>query len=201
MPDYKLLARIQHTIQHPIQPGHLDQFARFGPVFEMDEPIDTTDERSVRSADSPALAQSTVNQDATQSALTDPKRFILGGKAILTIVGQSVRYTFKVTRSDDQRAYFVSMLTGPENLTDYTYVGLLDVQTGKIKLTLKSKLTRDSQPVKAWDWTVSRVWAGQSIEPARIYHVGRCGRCGRALTVPSSIESGFGPECAGKLGE
>jgi hypothetical protein len=33
-----------------------------------------------------------------------------------------------------------------------------------------------------------------------VWHEGRCGRCGRKLTVPESIESGFGPECASILG-
>jgi hypothetical protein len=28
------------------------------------------------------------------------------------------------------------------------------------------------------------------------HHEGKCGRCGRLLTVPSSIESGIGPECS-----
>jgi hypothetical protein len=27
------------------------------------------------------------------------------------------------------------------------------------------------------------------------WHEGRCGRCGRRLTVPDSIASGYGPEC------
>ena len=29
-----------------------------------------------------------------------------------------------------------------------------------------------------------------------VWHEGRCGRCNRALTVPESIASGIGPECA-----
>jgi predicted metal-dependent hydrolase len=29
-----------------------------------------------------------------------------------------------------------------------------------------------------------------------VHHEGKCGRCGRLLTVPSSIESGIGPECS-----
>jgi len=28
-----------------------------------------------------------------------------------------------------------------------------------------------------------------------VFHEGACGRCGRTLTVPESIASGFGPEC------
>jgi hypothetical protein len=32
-----------------------------------------------------------------------------------------------------------------------------------------------------------------------VWHEGSCARCGKKLTVPESIESGFGPECV-KLG-
>jgi len=32
------------------------------------------------------------------------------------------------------------------------------------------------------------------------YHVGRCGRCARPLTVPASIINGIGPDCAAKHG-
>jgi hypothetical protein len=28
-----------------------------------------------------------------------------------------------------------------------------------------------------------------------IWHEGRCGKCGRTLTVPDSIANGLGPEC------
>ena len=36
-------------------------------------------------------------------------------------------------------------------------------------------------------------------EQLEFWHAGRCGRCGRRLTVPASIASGFGPECAGRI--
>jgi hypothetical protein len=29
-----------------------------------------------------------------------------------------------------------------------------------------------------------------------VWHEGKCGKCGRALTVPSSILTGIGPECS-----
>lgn len=35
---------------------------------------------------------------------------------------------------------------------------------------------------------------------ADIRHEGRCGRCGRALTRPESIDTGLGPDCAEKMG-
>lgn len=55
---------------------------------------------------------------------------------------------------------------------------------------------------RAFLWALPYLWRGAALPaPGRIYHLGRCGRCGRALTVPSSVESGFGPECAGRVGE
>jgi hypothetical protein len=33
----------------------------------------------------------------------------------------------------------------------------------------------------------------------KVHHEGRCCRCGRKLTVPESIETGLGPECASRL--
>lgn len=40
--------------------------------------------------------------------------------------------------------------------------------------------------------------AGGVIPPSlEVWHEGRCGRCGRALTVPESIASGIGPVCEG----
>ena len=32
-----------------------------------------------------------------------------------------------------------------------------------------------------------------------VFHDGKCGRCGRKLTVPESIQSGLGPVCAGQV--
>ena len=32
--------------------------------------------------------------------------------------------------------------------------------------------------------------------PCEVWHEGRCGKCGRVLTVPESLILGLGPECA-----
>ena len=132
------------------------------------------------------------------------RRFVTGGKAILTLVGTSNRYTFKVDRVEPtgqytQPAYFVSLLTGPDNGSDYQYVGLLRVTDGQITLTRKSRMTPESTPVAAWNWLMFRIWAGRMPTSGEVWHVGRCARCGRVLTVPASIESGFGPECMARM--
>ena len=130
----------------------------------------------------------------------DARIFITAGRAVFTLEGRDARYTYRVNRSEDGRAYFVSLLTGPDNTADYTYMGLLDVDTGRVRLTAKSSYTPESMPVVALRWALPILWSGSALPaPARLLHVGRCGRCGRALTVPSSIDAGIGPECATKL--
>lgn len=129
--------------------------------------------------------------------------FILAGDARFTVVSTRTgcRYTFRVAKADDQpgrklKAWFVSFLTGPENDSDYTYLGML--QSGEVRLTAKSKLLPDSGPVVAIRWLVSTLDKGVAPASAEIWHTGHCGRCGRLLTVPESVASGFGPECSRK---
>jgi len=131
------------------------------------------------------------------------KEFVVAGNATFTVDnGSGNWYTFKVRGKDlDTRpVYFVNLLTGPNNEGDFTYLGLLDPATGAVRLTAKSRLTDDSKPVKAVRWALRHVWDGRPFPaPATCHHEGRCGRCGRKLTVPESIETGLGPECAGRV--
>jgi hypothetical protein len=126
--------------------------------------------------------------------------FILAGKAIFTLVSQKtgVRYTYRVKKAENKSAawpdlWFVSVLTGPDNMSSYVYIG--KIQNGKFQLTVKSRMSAKSAPVVAFDWTWTRLVAGVLPEAVEIWHAGRCGRCGKVLTVPTSIESGYGPEC------
>lgn len=152
-----------------------------------------------------ALQDESLGADALRLILPVVERpFILAGKAIFTVSNPSgERYTFRVRRveNDDRPAvYFVSLLTGPMNTSDYTYLGLLNPATGEVRLTAKSRMTDDSTPVKVIRWALRRIWAGASFPQGyHAHHAGRCGRCGRLLTVPESILSGLGPECAGRL--
>ena len=98
------------------------------------------------------------------------------------------------------KIFFVSLLTGPQNESDYSYIGVLNPKTGEVRLTKASKFSEGTMVVRLLRRTLARVWAGEqeAIEAAgfRVHHEGRCCRCGRTLTVPSSVESGIGPECA-----
>jgi hypothetical protein len=143
--------------------------------------------------------------------------FVTAGNATLTIEvptewaanhGSKPHYTFKVRKKEDRNnpnnsVYFVSILTGPDNTSDYKYVGLLNPNNGSVRTTAKSAYDANSIPMRLLNRSLACVWANNTdaIEAAgfKLHHAGKCGRCGRKLTVPESIETGLGPECAGRV--
>jgi hypothetical protein len=98
--------------------------------------------------------------------------------------------------------WFVNLLAGPDNLSDYQYLGMLNPETGELRLTNKSRMSENSWPVRLVRRVFAALWAGDDdkIEAAgfELMHSGRCGHCGRVLTRPDSIEIGIGPTCRGK---
>lgn len=143
------------------------------------------------------------------------KQFVLAGKATFTIeVPESFRtekpdldlkphYTFRVEHKaasgQYKEAWFAKLLTGPDNTRNYSYVGILNADSGSVRTTAKSKLAADNIVLKLLNRTLALVWA-EDIGPLEaqgfaLHHEGRCGKCGRLLTTPDSIERGIGPEC------
>lgn len=131
------------------------------------------------------------------------KDFVLAGNATFTVKNTETggRFTFKVkkhevkTDQDGKRIlHFVKVLTGSDNTNDYTYIGTIYDQE-RFTLTLNSKVREDAVSYKAFDY-IWKCLRGPGLPPkVKFYHEGRCCRCGRALTVPESIEKGIGPEC------
>ena len=152
----------------------------------------------------------------------DPAVFVVAGNATFTISptpaaiahfmgkGQDCldHYTYKVHRKEGMWqgkpsvTWFVSLLTGPDNWSNYTYMGLLNHEAMSLRLTAKSKYTSDSVPVAVLRRLFKALapgYDGPPLPEGYVYHAGKCGRCGRKLTVPSSIENGIGPECMKKV--
>lgn len=129
----------------------------------------------------------------------DARRFILAGNATFTIVSAKTgsRFTYKIRAKEiegGRTLHFVSVLTGADNEADYTFLGT--IFKGKtFKHSPKSHIGVDAPSAKAFAWSFTRIMA-DALEGASVHHEGKCGRCGRKLTVPSSIDIGLGPECA-----
>jgi hypothetical protein len=135
-------------------------------------------------------------------------RFMIAGDAVITLHSKKSdkRFTYRISmKKEDQvgprgRVYFVSVLVGPDNTKDFTYLGyFFDTQMVYWHGTKKSKIGKDAPSAVAFDWTWRMLQKGVLPEKLEIWHEGRCGRCNRPLTVPSSIASGFGPECIHKI--
>lgn len=142
------------------------------------------------------------------------KKFVTAGKAIFTIEpsaefiqnhGCNPHYTYKVNFKEGSMkfppTYFISLLTGQNNETDYQYMGLLDPQTGLIRLTAKSKHNTSSFPVLFASRVLGAIWKDLDVEKFgwKVHHEGKCCRCGRTLTTPESCTRGIGPECFEKM--
>jgi hypothetical protein len=153
------------------------------------------------------------------------RTFITGGNATFTVLNTETgnRWTYRVSckrKPADEGGgvdspFFVSVMCGSDNENDYRYVGFLPScgTRGFRYGNDKAKLRDDHEAVRGFNWLWSlvngRTPNGNHRKPhedgeteyiaryphVEVWHEGRCARCGRLLTVPESIESGFGPEC------
>lgn len=133
-------------------------------------------------------------------------KFITAGRAVFTVVSKKTgaRFTYRVREGAPlgSRApkLFASVLSGPDNTADYTYLGMIETLSdgtpAQLVPTRASAVATNAPSFRALEWLLRNLDSDQ----VEFHHCGRCARCGRALTVPSSIASGFGPECAGKAG-
>jgi hypothetical protein len=133
--------------------------------------------------------------------ITDPKdryAYMLGGDAKVTIVSKrsGARFTYRITKKDleDGRfLHFVKVLQGPDNTSDYMYLGTI-FGGQQYRHGAKSPIGPDAPSAKAFAW----VWYHLDSQDIEIWHSGECSRCGRELTDPESIARGLGPVCAEK---
>jgi hypothetical protein len=122
---------------------------------------------------------------------SDALNFILAGNSTVTFLNTETdnRFTYKVKKAKDNDIFFVSVLTSPDI---YTYIGYINKD---FKLGKKSKLTKSAQSVKVFNYIFKKLKSKSLVDFIEIWHNGKCGKCGRKLTVPSSIDTGIGPEC------
>lgn len=141
----------------------------------------------------------------------DAVRYFLAGGARVTLqndlTGVRFTYTIKAPKTDTERGGRVADLTSPmrfvalaDNERSYSYLGFIRDGGAYVHGHRKSRVgvAAPSVVMFAGVWETLRM--GLSPDNISIWHEGICGRCGRTLTVPASIASGFGPDCAALLG-
>lgn len=119
------------------------------------------------------------------------KTFILAGNALITIksLKTSKHFTFLIRKKKQADIWFVSVAYNG-NDRYFNYLGCI-LPDHTFTHTKASKVANDATSFKAFNWS----WNNLSSDQIEILHEGRCGRCGRVLTEPDSIKSGFGPFC------
>ncbi|UCC74355.1 MAG: hypothetical protein JSV86_07295 [Gemmatimonadota bacterium] len=131
--------------------------------------------------------------------------FLVSGNATFTATNTQTgnRFTYRVRQKDT--LYFVAVLTGPDNIADYTFLGTIfpPRSAGSDPLRglayyhgKRSSISPDAQSARAFEWLFR--WRYTLPEFIEIDPMGRCGRCGRSLTTPESVRTGLGPICAGR---
>ena len=135
------------------------------------------------------------------------KKFILAGKAIVTLVSlkSGKRYTYRIKLAPKKEgmhtAHFVDLLTGQDNENDYSPLGIIiEGRFFPTKIARTRGISDSTPSVIAIRYVLDDLMFGNTINPmVEIWHAGRCGKCGRKLTVPESIATGLGPDCAGRM--
>lgn len=138
------------------------------------------------------------------------REYVLAGKAVLTLVSAKTgtRFTYRVKRALEgnrpQPRLYVAVLTGPDNVGHYEFLGTLFEEErpwpARYRHGHRSRIAPDAPSARAWAWFWEALTRAPSLpSDLEVWHEGRCGRCGRRLTVPESIATGLGPECAGKI--
>lgn len=157
------------------------------------------------------------------SAGSAARDFALAGNARITLVSTKTgaRFTYRISAPRDDKGAdvrFVALLNGSDNESSFAYLGTVFLAErvaiggnafgrvyGKIPAKApkfvhgkKSKIGESAPSARAFSWAWSFLSRGELPPGAEVWHEGRCGCCGRALTVPESIASGIGPVCAEK---
>lgn len=131
--------------------------------------------------------------------------FLLAGNAHVTFQSRrtGTRFTYRVRQAEPRPGatgappHFVAVLTGPDNGASYEYLGC--IFGGRIyDHGRKSRIAMDAPSAVAVAWVWRKLMAGEMHSELAVWHEGRCGRCSRRLTDPTSISQGLGPTCRGR---
>jgi len=143
--------------------------------------------------------------------------FLLAGRCYVTLerVVDGSRYTYRIEQKteeiDDPQSgqkvtkrhafWFVALQMGAIDETRPRYLGVIDPATFRTTRGTAKNPSATADSINLFGDTLRDLRAGRSNEThVRIFHCGRCARCGRALSTPASILTGIGPECCKEMG-
>jgi len=134
-----------------------------------------------------------------------PREIMFAGRSRFTVLNEASgnRFTYqvnapkydrdgnKIDNPEKAEVLMVKFLNG----SGYDFIGILN-REGHFFYSRKSKIYKNHLAIRGFEWLVTHI--DKMPDKVKFYHEGCCLRCARALTVPESILSGLGPECAKK---
>lgn len=97
--------------------------------------------------------------------------------------------------------WIVSLQKGAIDEASPHYLGVIDSTAFRTSKGTAKAANATADNINTFGDVLRDLRAGQNNgHKVKIWHCGKCGHCARALSVPSSIKTGFGPDCAQKLG-
>lgn len=162
----------------------------------------------VANAGAEAVTKQAVEMKPAPEPISD-LAMMFAGQATFTLENPNTnkRITYRVDRvQDDDRpeVFFVKFLVGQDNENDYQYLGMFTQRAATcFRTTSATRVGQDSDPVKGLRWLLEKLNVSGSFATLpngiRCVWSCECQRCGRTLTVPSSIDNRLGPECVKKF--
>lgn len=134
-------------------------------------------------------------------------QFMLAGRAefILHSTKTKDNFKYRIDRKESSNdkyefVYFINILHGSEK----TYAGHMwfDDKTNEFYFSKGAKGQIDPKDlyIRSLLFVLNKLVKGDIVGNLEVYHLGKCGHCGKKLTTPESIITGLGPTCSKNLG-
>lgn len=126
--------------------------------------------------------------------------YITSGNATFTVINEITkgRFTYKFVKQKRSGRFDCKILTRKNNECEssYRFIGMYSKTHGYC-WSAKSGIKSSSVSNLALDWFMFNLKEEKlsRYPQVKVYYSGSCGICGRKLTVPSSLKSGFGSKC------
>lgn len=126
----------------------------------------------------------------------------LAGKSTITLKSRKTNCHFTYRIIKKEWCYWVQVLVGQDNTTNYMFLGVLrnfGAAGFKFSSHKKSRIDPKTKSFIAFKWFWEELNQHILSKDLEVWREGYCARCGRELTVPDSIKTGFGPVCIRKV--
>lgn len=129
-------------------------------------------------------------------------RYIHGGRGVVELEapsGKSHKYAFTKPASPnafpEDIIFVYAVHTEEQKGMKLFYVGM--IENNKFRITRNSRFLWDNEITKGANYIVKMATNPELAEstPMKLYHLGVCCRCGRALTSERALETGIGRKC------